>query len=250
MFGYASPKGNFINKSKAPEELTPAELKEECLARARVSKHIHPHFLGLAERCVAASAYLHSVKKCEVLKPWDSPSVTLIGDAVFNMTTTLGKGANCALLDAFSLAETLSFGTKSVLSYSLRYELPKFAADNISRRLRERQRSAFVQNIMFFGRNRIERYCREKVLKAALGWIEDAPSKDTPSGTTKVKHEHRPGTARSGESGDSGDSSLLSGANSFLERELGLMRIEAASALDGRSVHSSTTSGTTLSRGS
>lgn len=83
MFGYASPKSSFTNKSKPPEQFTPEELKEECLARARVSKYVHPHFLALAEKCITSTAFLHSVKKCEVLRPWDSSSVTLIGDAVF-----------------------------------------------------------------------------------------------------------------------------------------------------------------------
>lgn len=164
-----------------------------------------------------------------------------------SMTTTLGKGANCALLDAFSLAETLSMGTKSVHPFSRRYELNKFAIDNISRRLRERQRSGFLQNILFFGGNRVERYCREKVLKAALSWIEDAPSKKLPHTVNKVDRERRPGTSRSV---GSSDSSLVSGA-SFLERELGLLRIDgAAPPLDALSERSSVTSATaTLEEG-
>src|SRR4051812_24260649 len=107
--------------------------------------------------------------------------------------TTLGKGANCALLDAVSLAETLSppvtppgtSQSSNVQSYPqkprqsplpptlhLRPALRTFAAENVKRRHRERQRSAFLQNLMYFGDNKFKEYCRERVLRSALGWVE------------------------------------------------------------------------------
>lgn len=109
--------------------------------------------------------------------------------------TTLGKGANCALLDAVSLAETLSppvcspptsqgenhqltsesgalSSRKLVGTVELRPALHTLAAENIKRRHRERQRSAFLQNLVYFGDNKFKEYCRERVLKSALGWVE------------------------------------------------------------------------------
>ncbi|PQE32202.1 FAD-dependent monooxygenase protein [Rutstroemia sp. NJR-2017a WRK4] len=193
MYGYGGSTSAFINKSKPPEQFTPEELKTEVIARSRTDRNIHPNFHQLAEMCLTKTAYLHMVKKCDSVKPWDSTNVTLIGDAVFNIMTTLGKGANCALLDAVSLAETLSppvtppgtSQSSNVQSYpqkprqsrlpptiSLRPALRTFAAENVKRRHRERQRSAFLQNLMYFGDNKFKEYCRERVLRSALGWVE------------------------------------------------------------------------------
>lgn len=83
MYGYGSPASAFTNKTKRPEELTPLELKAEIISRSKRDKTIHPNFLKLAEMCLTNTAYLHMVKKCDSVKPWDSANVTLIGDAVF-----------------------------------------------------------------------------------------------------------------------------------------------------------------------
>lgn len=83
MYGYGSPASAFINKTKRPEEFTPEELKTEIIARSKTDRNVHPNFLQLAEMCLTSTAYLHMVKKCDSVKPWDSTSVTLIGDAVF-----------------------------------------------------------------------------------------------------------------------------------------------------------------------
>ncbi|QSZ29892.1 hypothetical protein DSL72_004410 [Monilinia vaccinii-corymbosi] len=195
MYGYGSPASAFINQTKPPENLTPQELKAEIINRSKANQDIHPSFLKLAEMCLTNTVYLHMIKKCDSIKPWDSTNVTLVGDAVFNIMTTLGKGANCALLDAVSLAETLStpvspsptsqgenrwltpknaFRTspKLVGTVELRPALRKFAMENVKRRHRERQRSAFLQNLVYFGDNKFKEYCRERVLKSALGWVE------------------------------------------------------------------------------
>ncbi|TGO86655.1 hypothetical protein BPOR_0286g00050 [Botrytis porri] len=195
MYGYGSPASAFINKTKPPEEFTPVELKTEIIARSKTDRNVHPNFLQLAEMCLTNTAYLHMVKKCDSVKPWDSTSVTLIGDAVFNIMTTLGKGANCALLDAVSLAETISppvsppstsqdeniqltsesthrARRKLASTMELRPALRAFAVENVKRRHRERQRSAFLQNLVYFGDNKFKEYCRERVLKNALGWVE------------------------------------------------------------------------------
>jgi 2-polyprenyl-6-methoxyphenol hydroxylase-like FAD-dependent oxidoreductase len=89
----------------------------------------------------------------------------------------LGKGANCALLDALDLAEILR--KPAALVPSTRHlELRKCAAENVKRRLRERQRCALIQNLVYFGDNKLKEFCREHGLKMAMGWIDDPRAKD------------------------------------------------------------------------
>lgn len=88
----------------------------------------------------------------------------------------LGKGANCALQDTLGLAEVLK--NPSISSqYVRRNGLRKAVEENVNRRLRERQRSAFVQNVVYFGDNKIKEVCRDRGLKKALGWIQDSKQK-------------------------------------------------------------------------
>lgn len=83
MFGYGSPLGEFINKSKHPLQLTPQELKAECIARVRKDPGIDPRFVALAEHCLVNTAYVHTNREMQPIKRWDTESITLIGDAVF-----------------------------------------------------------------------------------------------------------------------------------------------------------------------
>lgn len=172
MFGYGSPVDEFLNKKKPPGKLLPEELKEECIARVRLIPNADPKFLALAESCVINTAYVHVVRDCQAVKRWDTSPVTLIGDAVFNISTMLGKGANCAILDALDLAEKLRT-PNATLSLTLRFELQKCAAENVKRRLRERQRGALIQSLVYFGDNKLKEFCRERGLKMAIGWIDD-----------------------------------------------------------------------------
>ena len=89
----------------------------------------------------------------------------------------LGKGANCAILDALDLAEKLRMPSATVSS-ALRYELQKCAAENVKRRVRERQRGALIQSLVYFGDNRLKEFCRDQGLKMAMGWIDDPRATD------------------------------------------------------------------------
>jgi 2-polyprenyl-6-methoxyphenol hydroxylase-like FAD-dependent oxidoreductase len=62
----------------------------------------------------------------------------------------LGKGANCALLDALDLAETLR-KPRALVPSTRRVDLHECAAESVKRRLMERQRSALIQNLVYFG---------------------------------------------------------------------------------------------------
>lgn len=89
------------------------------------------------------------------------------------MSTMLAKGANCALLDAVSLTERLEKPWVSTSKYERTRELSNFATENVKRRLKERSRSAVVQNLVYYGDNRFKEFWRNHSLKIALGWIED-----------------------------------------------------------------------------
>ncbi|KFZ19991.1 hypothetical protein V502_03402 [Pseudogymnoascus sp. VKM F-4520 (FW-2644)] len=70
---------NFHNRRCTPNSLTSAELKAELIERTS-KQGIHPRYAELAQMT--------------------SQTVTLLGAAVFNMSNTLSRGANCALFDA------------------------------------------------------------------------------------------------------------------------------------------------------
>lgn len=82
----------------------------------------------------------------------------------------LGRGANCALLDVLSIAEALQ--APFISSRYIRHvALRKCVRANVERRLREQQRGAFVQKMVYFGDNKLKEFLRDHGLEAALGWI-------------------------------------------------------------------------------
>lgn len=105
------------------------------------------------------------------------------------MATSLGKGANCALLDAISLTDNLTLPrlcTAPPRFYSLysqalsaldtrrsfSAQLLKFAKESIARRLEERTRSEFLQSVFYLGEGKLAAFCRETGIELALKWIE------------------------------------------------------------------------------
>jgi hypothetical protein len=82
-FGYGSPINEFLNRLKPPGKLSPAELKEECIAQVKSVPNVDPKFIALAEKCLINTAYVHVMKDCQAVKSWDTSCATLIGDAVF-----------------------------------------------------------------------------------------------------------------------------------------------------------------------
>lgn len=83
----------------------------------------------------------------------------------------LGKGANCALLDTIDLAESLK-RPAMISSSKRRSELHKRAEENVKRRMKERQRSALIQNFVYLGDSKLKEFCKEHGLKAAFGWVD------------------------------------------------------------------------------
>ncbi|OBT42302.1 hypothetical protein VE00_06334 [Pseudogymnoascus sp. WSF 3629] len=172
MLGAGSPYANFCNRRCSPNELTPSELQAEVLARTS-QPGIHPRFRELAEMVCLDTAYVNIVRKSEAVHPWtSSPNITLLGDAVFNMSNTLSRGANCAIMDAAALADR-------VTSPAYRRErhqpdaLDEYVRENIERREVERQRSTMMQKIMFSGQNKLRGFIRNKALPSSLKKIDN-----------------------------------------------------------------------------
>lgn len=212
MLGLSSPTSNFIHQRVPPDQLTPDELKADVLARVQHDPAIHPRYAELVGLACTNTAYVHMVRKCAVIKPFPVQGrVTLLGDAVFNMSNMLGRGANCALADAEALAATIrhfvgeatppgtgttnatsasatssagiigvtgeSSDSVSRPSFQTRYAelykgLARYLSDNITRRTRERRRSTMMQRIVASGKTKLKGYVRNAALPFALGRID------------------------------------------------------------------------------
>lgn len=185
MLGAGSPVSNFHNCRCPPNGLTPAELKAELIERTS-TPGIHPRFAELAHMACTDTAYVHTVCKSEAIRPWASQTVTLLGDAVFNMSNTLSRGANCALLDAASLAECLTSPTYERHSPT---DINAYVKENIERRLNERHRSFLMHKIMFPGQNSLKGLVRNMTLPLALHRIDDLDREEHGAGEDWVGDE-------------------------------------------------------------
>lgn len=80
MIGVGSYTNEFINQSKHPDEMTPEELKDECLDRVR---GWHPLLQALLAITVPKSAFVSHIKTLDPIEPCDTGDlVTILGDAV------------------------------------------------------------------------------------------------------------------------------------------------------------------------
>jgi 2-polyprenyl-6-methoxyphenol hydroxylase-like FAD-dependent oxidoreductase len=67
----------------------------------------HPQLQGLVERGETSTVTSFAVRTSVAVSPWISRNVTLLGDALHNMTPFRGMGANVALRDAAALRDAL-----------------------------------------------------------------------------------------------------------------------------------------------
>jgi 2-polyprenyl-6-methoxyphenol hydroxylase-like FAD-dependent oxidoreductase len=87
----------------------PAPLSGEELRRLglTLTRSWHPHMQRLLEMTHPAAVSYVNVRTAIPLSPWESSTVTLLGDAVHTMTPGRGAGANTALRDAQLLSQCL-----------------------------------------------------------------------------------------------------------------------------------------------
>lgn len=76
-------------------------------------KNWHPAFRQLVMQSDKKSLLCLPLKTMLPVRPWNSGPVTLLGDAIHNMTPLQGMGANMALFDAATLSQKLTTAVKS-----------------------------------------------------------------------------------------------------------------------------------------
>ena len=121
MWGFSAHRDE-LGFAAPPDSVGDAE------ARARVLELMgdwNPDLRGLVEKADLATMSTFAVKTSVPISPWATRNVTLLGDALHNMTPFRGIGANTALRDAQSLHQMLvsvSRGEQALLPALARYE--------------------------------------------------------------------------------------------------------------------------------
>jgi 2-polyprenyl-6-methoxyphenol hydroxylase-like FAD-dependent oxidoreductase len=102
MWGFSARRERF--PFKRLEAHGGEQLKE---AVAHLMKDWHPSLRSLVQRTSPSTVHAFSVKTSVPIGPWHTSNVTLLGDALHNMTPFRGAGANSALWDAAALRRAL-----------------------------------------------------------------------------------------------------------------------------------------------
>jgi 2-polyprenyl-6-methoxyphenol hydroxylase-like FAD-dependent oxidoreductase len=104
MWGF-SARRDILGIAGAPDEISATDARAAVLAQV---SDWSPDLQRLVERADAQSLTGFAVKSSVPIGPWRTSRVTLLGDALHNMTPYRGVGANTALRDAALLSDTLS----------------------------------------------------------------------------------------------------------------------------------------------
>jgi 2-polyprenyl-6-methoxyphenol hydroxylase-like FAD-dependent oxidoreductase len=121
MWGFSASR-DALGIDGSPDEV-PGEVARRAVL-ARISDW-SPDLRHLVERTEASSLSTFAVKTSVPIHPWKTSRVTLLGDALHNMTPYRGIGANTALRDAASLRDALrdvNNGTRELLPALSQYE--------------------------------------------------------------------------------------------------------------------------------
>jgi 2-polyprenyl-6-methoxyphenol hydroxylase-like FAD-dependent oxidoreductase len=108
--------------STPPDTVGSAEARERVLA---LMQAWNPALRGLVEKADSATMSIFSVKTSVPISPWVTRNVTVLGDALHNMTPFRGIGANTALRDAQFLHQILvsvNRGEQALIPALARYE--------------------------------------------------------------------------------------------------------------------------------
>ena len=103
MWGFSAKRSRLA--LPGPIETLPGETARRLVLEQMTGWH--PSLRRLVERADTPSMNCFSVKSAQVVKPWATRTVTLLGDSLHNMTPFRGMGANTALRDAAALCRAL-----------------------------------------------------------------------------------------------------------------------------------------------
>ena len=120
MWGFSAQRAKFASADL--DTLGGDELKVAVLALMR---DWHPSAKRLVQMADASTISAFAVKTSVPIPPWQTRNVTLLGDALHNMTPFRGIGANTALRDAAALRRTLvavDRGEQNLISALAGYE--------------------------------------------------------------------------------------------------------------------------------
>jgi 2-polyprenyl-6-methoxyphenol hydroxylase-like FAD-dependent oxidoreductase len=110
MWGFSARRGT-LGVESAADEISGEDARAAVLAQMF---DWNPGLRRLVERAAAPSLTSFAVKSSVPINPWTTTRVTLLGDALHNMTPYRGIGANTALRDAALLRDALSEVDKGV----------------------------------------------------------------------------------------------------------------------------------------
>jgi 2-polyprenyl-6-methoxyphenol hydroxylase-like FAD-dependent oxidoreductase len=121
MWGVSARREDF-GLNQPPDELDPEAARRLVLGKMQGWA---PPLRQMVKRADPAFITAFSIRTSREVKPWRTRNVTLVGDALHNMTPFRGIGANAALYDAAALRTTIvdiAEGRQSLLAALAGYE--------------------------------------------------------------------------------------------------------------------------------
>jgi 2-polyprenyl-6-methoxyphenol hydroxylase-like FAD-dependent oxidoreductase len=125
MWGFSARRAAFGSLPENADDLDARGASAWKSAVLALMKDWHPALLRLVESAGPATVTSFRVKTSVPVRPWTTRNVTLLGDALHNMTPFRGIGANVALRDAATLRRALvavNRGTAAAVSAIGAYE--------------------------------------------------------------------------------------------------------------------------------
>jgi 2-polyprenyl-6-methoxyphenol hydroxylase-like FAD-dependent oxidoreductase len=113
-------------RQNLPADPTMLSIQEQLQLARKMVANWHPNMQRLVDLTDPSTVFSVNVRTSVPLEPWDTSSVTLLGDAIHTMTPGRGVGANTAMRDAALLCTRLtevSTGEKPLLVALREYEV-------------------------------------------------------------------------------------------------------------------------------
>ncbi len=96
-----------LNGWPTPDELRTAAPQKLHRLATTLLRDWHPEVRRIVAEAEVPATFLVTLSSARPVEPWDTPNVTLLGDAVHTMSPGRGEGANTALRDAALLRDAL-----------------------------------------------------------------------------------------------------------------------------------------------